>query len=166
MKRVILTIIFLGMQHVACAASWTESAAGQEAFRDVQYNIDVSQYPASDPDFKENQQALKAGQEEVGNRFVTANAEPPIAYVVSGLDQKGRQLSTMFYGSDGRLLAVRIFSQVDYPKTAFIYCVDNCDEGEGKTHKSGELMSVSFHPSEAEVFYFLPNGQCTGHLNN
>ena len=143
----------------ASAERWTEENARQEAFRNIQLQADVSRYAAVDPDFEENQKALKLNIETVGNRFITKNDDPIISYIVSYMDDK-----TMFYGSDGHLLAVRTVSGFDYPRIKYIYCVaDTCDN-DGKEAKSGELMSVSVDVSDNEVFYFLPDGRCTGHL--
>ena len=144
----------------ASAERWTEESARQEAFRNIQLQTDVSQYAAVDPDFEENQKALKLGIEELGDRFITKNDEPPVSYVVS-FDKDGK---TMFYGSDGHLLAVRTVSGFDYPRSKYIYCVASTCDNDGEEVKSGELMSVSIDVSDNEVFYFLPDGRCTGHL--
>src|SRR3989338_7678276 len=81
---------------IGCAKTWTEESAREKAFQNVQYHIDVSKYPTQDPDFHENKRAIKAGQQRVGGRFVTENPEPPIGYVVSKMDEKGRPTITMF----------------------------------------------------------------------
>jgi len=166
MKRIgcILITAFLSLSHLSCGPVWTEETARKEAFRDVNYNIDITQYPASDPDFQENQNALKTGRGRVGNRFVSSNPEPPVGYVVSTLDKKGHPIITMFYRKDGSLLSVRLFSRPEYPRVAYIYSVEAAYQEMGKEFKPGELLSVSFHISGREAFYFNPDGQCTGHV--
>lgn len=122
------------------------------------------QYAAFDPDFQENQKALKAGIEEIGDRFVTKNDAPPFfGYLVSKLDEKRRPGITMFYGNDGHLMILRIFSQPEYPRIAYMYCVENNLRYGGKEFESGELMSVSIRVSEKEDFYFQPDGKFSGH---
>ena len=160
----IICMTFLIMCNFACAPKWTEQDARQEAFRDVQYRIDASGYPLIDPDLQENQRALKEGQGRVGDRFISSNPEPPVGYVVSKLDERNRPRITMFYKKDGRLLSVRLFSKPDYPRVAYIYCAEDGYVEDGKEYKAGELMSVSFHISGREAFYFRPNGRCTGHV--
>lgn len=163
----IIILAFICIIHLACAQNWTEEAARQEAFRNVKYNIDVSQYPAFDPDFQENKKALEAGKESarIDNRFISRNPEPPIGYLVSKIDQRYRPLVTMFYGNDGHLISVRLFSQPEYPRIAYIYCVDEEDcRYDNKEYRSGDLMSISCRVSDNEEFYFLPDGKCTGRV--
>ena len=157
----IAVVVFLCVPYLGYAQRWTEESARQEAFRDVKYHIDVSPYATVDPDFQENQQALKAGIEEVDGRFITKNDELS-GYLVSKLDKRRRPLITMFYRDDGRLMYIRLFSGMEYPRVAYIYCVeDNCRDGD-KIYQPGELRSISLRVSEREEFYFLPDGKFTG----
>ncbi len=164
-KKAFITIaILFSACHFCYGMNWTEETARQEAFKNIQYKIDVSKYPAFDPNFQEDQKAIQAGQKRVGNRFVTKNPEPPVSYVVSELSEKGRPITTMFYGGDGHLVTIRLFSSLDYPRVSYIYCVgDNVRDG-NKIFRSGELMSVSFRPSENEEYYFLPNKHFSGRV--
>jgi hypothetical protein len=68
----------------------------------------------------------------------------------------------MFYGSDGHLITVRLFLQPEYPRIAYIYCVENNLPSGDKVFKSGELMSVSFRVSREKEFYFNVDGKCKG----
>lgn len=81
---------------------------------------------------------------------------------MSKLDEERRPRITMFYGSDGHLITVRLFSQPEYPRIAYIYCVENNLPSGDKVFKSGELMSVSFRVSREKEFYFNADGKCTG----
>jgi len=138
---------------------WSEEPARQEAFRDIEYKIDVSQYPTIDPDFAENQEAIKKGQEFIKDRYITVNTEPPM-YVVSKLDNKKDPQITMFYGMDGHLLVVRLFSSPDYPRASYMYCIGDTENGK---YQPGELRSVEFHVSLADTYFFGPDGSFRGH---
>lgn len=161
MKKV-LSIIFLAffcMFNLSYAQSWTEETARQEALRDIKYNIDVSQYPPIDPDFAENQQAIKKGQEYVKDRFITVHTEPPM-YVVSKINNKRIPQITMFYGMDGKLLVVRLFSSSDYPRASYIYRVGDTENGK---YQPGQLNSFEFHISLTDSYAFGPDGSFRGH---
>jgi len=160
-----LAIATIFVIHLACAARWTEETARQEAFKNIQRYIDVSKYPAFDPNVMENQKAIREGRQRVANRFVTPNPEPPAGYVVSELNAKGYPRITMFYGTDGHLMSIREFSRSELPRTAYIYCINEKDCKFGnKEYKAGELISVSLHLSGREAFYFTPDGKLSGHL--
>ena len=167
LNKIILAvaIAILFLTHFACAARWTEETARQEAFKDIKHHIDVSKYPAFDPNVMENQKAIREGRQRVANRFVTPNPEPPVGYVVSEVNDKGYPSITMFYGTDGHLVSVREFSGSKFPRTAYIYCIneEDCKYG-NKEYKAGELMSVSLHLPGTEAFYFTPDGKMTGHM--
>ena len=164
MKQLLLFFAISLFALTGCGAKWTTERAKEEAFRNVRTKIDVSTYPAKDPDFEENQQALKENKNRVSDRFVTA--EPPIGYVVSKLNKEGHAKITFFYKQDGQLIALRLFSTADFPHSAYIYCAANeCIEGDLK-YQTGELMSVSFHPSDIEVFYFRPDGHLNAHIKD
>lgn len=76
------------------------------------------------------------------------------------------QRNTMFYKNDGQLMSIRLFSRREYPRVAYIYCAEQvCDDGDEK-YQQGELMSVAFHISGREVFYFHPDGQLGAHLRD
>ena len=156
---ILFSVCFFG-----CGTRWSEQTARQEAFKNIQHRIDVSKYQVFDPNFEENQKAIQDGQKRVSDRYITKNSEPPISYVVSKLDEKGRPTITMFYGNDGHLVTIRLFSSLDYPRVSYIYCVeDNLRNGD-KIFRSGELMSVSFRPSEHEEYYFLPDKRFSGRV--
>ena len=155
--------LLIGISTLACAAEWTEETARQEAFKDIKRNIEVWEYPAYDPQFTENQAALQQGGGKVADRFVSANPEPPVTYVVSKIGPGGPTI-TMFYAADGRLMSVRIFSRAGYPRSAYAYCVADTLENNGKVYKPGELMSVSFHVAGNEMFYFDTEGKLTDHV--
>lgn len=156
--------IFCCIFFVGCGKQWTVETARREAFKNVQYKIDPSKYASQDPDFLENQEAIKRGQERVEDRYVTQNPEPPIGYVVSRLNKKGKPTITMFYAGDGRLMSMRLFSDLDYPRTAYIYCIEDHLTSGKRVYRSGELMSVSFRPSKHEEFYFTPEQEFSGRV--
>ena len=166
-KRIVSIIIaaLLCTSSFADAARWTEETARQEVFKDVKRNIDISKYPTNDPYYEEHQKALAEGTQDLGNRFISKNPEPPVGYVVSELDRKRTPRVTFFYGDDGHLVSLRLFSKNRYPRVAYIYCVNerDCQDGDLK-YKTGEIMSVSLHLSAREAFYFRPDGTCTGHV--
>ena len=167
MRKIISVVIvlLLSVSGIACGSRWTEETARLEAFSNIRRNIDISQYQLSDPDYAENQNALTSGKQWVEDRFVSKNPEPPIGYVVSKINRDDFPVITMFYKADGSLISVRLFSKPKYPRTAYIYCVDKeaCRYGNSE-YESGELMSVSFHVSSEEMFYFNPEGESTGHV--
>ncbi|MBU1121357.1 MAG: hypothetical protein ABIH71_03390 [Candidatus Omnitrophota bacterium] len=158
-----IILVFLLSMCLGCQPKWNEETARQKVFRNIQYKIDVSQYPAIDPYYETHQKALENGEEKVSGRFITKNSKPPISYVVSQWDKKGLRI-TMFYKENGKLDSIRLFSNPGYPTVASIYCVeDSCQNGDEK-YKSGELMSIALHPSNSETFYFRPDGQFNGHV--
>ena len=137
---------------------WNEESARKEAFKDLKLTVDIEKYPSFDPDFIENQKALKENKQKVGDRYVTM--EPSIGgYMVSKIDDKGYPLITMAYSNAGELLTVRLFSSNSYPKNAYVYVV----KGDNK-YKPGQLLFVSFHVSNHEMYNFNPEGKCTAHF--
>jgi hypothetical protein len=129
--------------------------AQKEAFANVKYEIDISSFPAKDPNYEENLLALRKGRSWLKNRFVTSN---PYGYVVSEEDEKGKQKITFFYNQKGELMIVRLFSNPDFPRTEYLYCAQKQCAGNKKMHEKGELIRVTFHPSITELFYFNPDG--------
>jgi len=162
---IVFVLFSLCMNNCACTTRWTEETARKEVFHNIKRNINITQYSAIDPNFEENQKALREGRTRVADRFITANSEPSIGYVVSKMDDGDNVRSTMFYGKDGRLLSVRLFSRQSYPRTAYIYCVDkeSCRR-KNEVYEPGDLMSVSLHISGREKFYFKQNGRFSGHI--
>lgn len=158
-----LFLLFFVRQPSGCAEQWNEESARQAAFQNISKIIDVSPYAGKDPNFGENQSVLQRGGGEVANRFVTANPEPPISYVVSLLDMNGVPTMTTFYDREGFALTVRLFSSEKYPRRGLIYCVTDFSDTDGKKHKAGELLSIHFQISSAEAYYFEPEGKCTYH---
>ena len=152
------------MELLFSGSKWTEETARANAFQNITYKIDVSQYPQVDPDYEDNMQALKNGRKMVGNRFISLNPVPPIAYVVSPINDKGNQEKTMFYREDGHLLSIRLFSAPDYPRIATFYCVDEQCREVNKCYSRGELSGVSFHVTMGETFFFHPSGECVAHV--
>ncbi|MBI3616787.1 MAG: hypothetical protein HY210_00995, partial [Candidatus Omnitrophica bacterium] len=68
---IIVTVLICSTCFLASAETWTEESARQEAFRNIHLQADVSQYAAVDPDFEENQKALKL------NRLIQLTAVAP-----------------------------------------------------------------------------------------
>lgn len=163
MKRLLLVLLCLVV--CGCAEPWTEEAAREEAFRNVEMKIDVSRYPAVDPNFEENLQAMNTGKRKVANRFITK--EPPgsyFGYIVSELDKKGNQKSTLFCDNEGNVMCLRIFSGDKFPKAAYMYAMqDGYDSGK-KIFNAGELTSLSLDTSPRERFVFNADGSLQGRL--
>jgi len=137
---------------------WNEESARKEAFKDLQLTADIKIYPAFDPDFVENQKALKENRRRVGDRFITM--EPSIkGYMLSRIDASGHPTITMAYSNTGELLTVRLFSSDTYPKKAYVYIVKG-----DNAYKPGQLLFVSFHVSDHEMYNFNPEGKCTAHF--
>lgn len=156
----------LALSVIGCGQTWTEESAREKAFQNVKRQIDTSIYPSQDPDFEANQAALREGKGLVDDRFVSANPEPPIGYVVSHLDQNRQARFTHFYGKEGHLISVRLFSGPGFPRSAYIYCAEQECRDADPHYVRGELMSVSFHVSPSEVFYFNPEGHLNAHLKD
>ena len=165
-KIIVITSIGLFFFFFGCGKRWTVEGAKQEAFSRVPAQFDISKYPKQDPNFKENQEALKKGEQIVDNRFVTDSPGPPVGYIVSDMIGKGIADMTTFYYPDGRALSIRVFSGPKLPRAAYIYCLDICDSGKGEIYQTGELVSVAWHVSDREVFYFSPKGKLNGHLRD
>jgi hypothetical protein len=158
-KTLTMLMVFLIICSFAFGQEWTVESARLEAFGDLKTSIDVAQFPSFDPDFTENQKALREGRERVKDRFVTN--EPSIgAYIVSKLDDKSHPKITMMYNNEGQLLTIRLFSGSVYPRKAYTYVVKGDEQ-----HKPGKLLMVSFHVSSREMFNFTPQGECTAHIN-
>lgn len=79
--------------------------------------------------------------------------------MVSKIDDKGHPLITMAYSNAGELLSVRLFSSDSYPRKAYVYVV----KGDNK-YKPGQLLFVSFHVSDHEMYNFNSEGKCTAHF--
>ena len=165
-SRLIVLLLAIALCQLGCAQRWTAESAREEAFRDIQRQIDVSRYPSRDPDFEENQRGLREGNPIVQDRFVTPTGEESLGYVVSKMDKDGMQRNTMFYKNDGQLMSIRLFSRRQYPRAAYIYCADQTCVNGGEKFQRGELMTVTFHISGREVFYFHPGGRLKAHLKN
>ena len=99
MRLIIFVLVFF-LQSNFCWA-WDEASARQEAFRKVQHKIDISLYPNRDPYYQENLKAIKEGRNRVSNRFITVE---DFGYVVSELNENGKQKITMFYDRHATIL--------------------------------------------------------------
>lgn len=166
-RAIVILLAVVGLASRSDGQEWTEEAARKEVFRDIRWMIDPALYPAKDPDYEENQQAMRdRGSGKVRDRFVSANppgAEP--GYVVSKLQSDGLPDMSMQFAPDGRSVSARLFSVEDYPRAAYIYCLSSdCPvTGERRQARPGELVSLSFHPSATEVFYLDVQGRLTMH---
>lgn len=145
-------------ENSADEGQWNEESARKEVFKDLKLTTDIKAYPATDPDFIENQKALKNNRQRVADRFITM--EPSInGYMVSKMDDKGHPSITMAYSNTGELLTVRLFSSNTYPRKACVYIVKG-----DNTYKPGQLLFVSFHVSDHEMYDFNSEGKCTAHF--
>ena len=151
-------------------ADWTTEKAKEQAFQNVQTKIDVTKYPSQDPNFEENQAALKQDNKHVGGRFVTkATAGNYVVFEEIKEGEGSLPAQTMFYNKNGHLISIRLSPQKDYPRVAYIYCVQNeCEhrKGGGPAYQSGSLMSVSLHLENGEMFYFTDGGELIRHFLN
>ncbi len=162
---IVFFAVFYSSPVLSAPSEWTDETAKQQAFSQAKMHIDVSAYPAKDPDFDENQRALADNKQRVADRFVTSNPRPPIGYVVSKMDKNGMQAITMFYKKNGEMTSLRLFSNAAYPRSAYIYCTENECEGEGRKYGRGDLLSAAFHVSDEEVYYFGADGKLNGHMH-
>jgi len=162
---IVFVLFSLCMNNCACTTGWTKETARKEAFHNIKRNINITQYSAIDPNFEENQKALREGRIRVADRLIIAYTEPSKGYAVSKMDDGDNICSSMFYEKDGRLLSVQLFSRQGYPRTACTYCVDKKSyRRKNEVYEPGELMRVSLHISDEEQFYFKQNGHFVAHI--
>jgi hypothetical protein len=132
--------------------TWTVEMARDEAFRQAKPIIDVSQYSSLDPNFLENQQAVKKGGGQSHGRTVTVFHQGNSIYY--GVD--GR-----FYLENGALIAVQFTVGEGYPKKVYKHAASNIFETSGI--QSGQLMTVGITIRPEESFLFDAKGRLLAH---
>lgn len=131
---------------------WTVEMARDAAFRQAKPMIDVSHYPSMDPDFFENQQAVKKGGGQSHGHTVTVfNQGHSIYYGVDG----------KFYLETGALIAVQFTVGEGYPKKVYKHAASNVFETAGI--QSGQLMTVGITIRPDESFLFDAKGTLLAH---
>ena len=164
MKVAYLIALTLFLPQTLFAEAWTAESAKTAAFQKIEKKMDISVYPSKDPNYQENLKALKEGRKRIGNHFVTPE---DFGYVVSELAEDKTPKITMTYGKDGHLMSIRIFSSLDFPRTAGIYCgEEECPCPHNALCAKGELLLVHFFPSKDEAFYFNNEGHLDFHVRN
>lgn len=146
------------------AGEWTVESARGAAFRLYKGKAELSRFSAKDPDFALSQKLIKKSKGQGGrlpDRFITV--EKNGNYVVSLFDEKKIPKVTVFYTREGKTESLRVYSGQEYPRASFIYCYDTCPGPRGEPKKSGDLLGVTWHVSEAEAFYYDINGRLLFH---
>jgi hypothetical protein len=120
-----------------------------EAFANIRQRIDLSDVPKNDPQYLQNQAALRRKVDIVGDRMFTRFQNG--GYSVSKLCNQ----YTYYYYPNGNLMLVEEESSPTYfnasckeqfPKKSFKY-----------SYPSGRLTGVSIDPSNFESFVFAPD---------
>ena len=143
---------------------WTVDMARQEAFKNLVPQIDVSQFPAIDPNLIENLQIRSKGGGILGDRVITVFNSG-----IYSVDEKCSLLSNYYY-SNGKILKIGISSGIAYstencsysfPLKEYDYCMGlGCAE---VALPQGSLMDISIRVSLHESFNFRPDGSLLTH---
>tara|TARA_B100000315_G_C14535099_1_gene568081 strand:+ start:939 stop:1466 length:528 start_codon:yes stop_codon:yes gene_type:complete len=159
-----LVALLLLVSNYAYTQTWTEDSAREEAFRNIELTLDISQYAAIDPNLKSNRETIAKGRDRIDNRFLTADPPPSTGYTVSELDKNGLPKVSMRYDKDGNLLDIRLLSKPRFPRIAYFYNGAKSYFEKGKEIKPGELVAVNFEVSLNNRFLFFPDGKLAGHF--
>jgi hypothetical protein len=157
MKKVIVLIflILLTVCHLAIEAeplkgivkeTWSVDFARKQAFDNVQYSIDTSNYPPDDPHYSLNQKAGKEGKMMVKDWLITFYSDG--SYGVKPFQDK----KALFFSPSGKLESISIDDQLNYPKKTYKY-----------SYPEGKLIYSVISPSEGNNFLFLPDGKLDAH---
>lgn len=135
------------------AKIWTVDSAREEAFREARPWLDVSQFPAIDPNLIENRMLRQKGGGRDGSRIITVfnNGD---SYCVTDGDGP-----TFYYYASGILEFVQFSLGFDYPVKRYKYdalTVPGCC-------RKGQLTTVSIALGDRESFTFNPDGTLLNH---
>lgn len=126
--------------------TWSVDDARKEVFQEAKPKVDVSAYPAIDPNLIENRQAIQAGLKKVGDRILTIFGNGWYAIKPEG----GTIVS--YYKPNGRLAHLDFESDTGYPLKSYQHA-----------YPSGKLMRVGLDVTKDESFLFKPSGELIAH---
>jgi hypothetical protein len=148
--------------------SWTVDMAREEAFKNINLNIDPSLYPNIDPNLIENWRLRQNGGGKIQSRLLTSYNDG--YYSVSELCD----LRSFYYKPDGSVEKVDINSSASYtdescpstiPMKSYTYALGTYVVGHGST-KVGNLVSIVLHTDVNDAFIFNPDGTLSAHWKN
>ena len=126
---------------------YTVENARHDAFLNVPYKIDVSQYELyfKDPNIKRNCNFDKNKKSKYKGYYITYFDDREYAVCYKNMPM------ISFYYDNGNLVYIEKYDRIRYPQKAFKYDM------------SGNLVSVCLYISGAEQYVFRTNGEFVGH---
>ncbi len=130
-------------------------------------SIQMGQYAAFDPSFRENQHVIRQG----GGRVTLPDGGAKVVTVFEDGDYGVRLFTQsdieqniyppgLYYTPQGALKAIEITYGNEYPYKAFKYAYGNHFE---PLFQHGELMNVRLNVKRSDTYIFWPNGQLIAH---
>ena len=132
---------------------WSINTAQKVAFATAKNQVDLSSFPAFDPDFAENIKAVKNKQNKVGNRTLTVFDDE--SYVVH-IDDKNVEDMEFYYARDGKLERIGFWvfatNKQNYPVKKYKH-----------SYPDGILRYVSLAVSKYNSYEYTAKGELLGH---
>lgn len=127
---------------------YTVETAREEAFAGVVYQIPVSTFSKymRDPDYADNQNGLKLGKEDLGDRWITKFSDG--SYMITYKKDKYKSYT---YETDGKLSSYGIKTGIDYVEKVYDYDL------------SGKLFCVALYVRYNEIYGFNIDGTLDYH---
>lgn len=145
---------------------WTVGTARTETFKDLKPVLDLSWAPPTDPNFKEDIQAVNNHQGEIGNRLITNFSNG--YYSVWVLDEDNYD-KTYYYSISGELVAIEFlfFPRNISDLQSFVEAEQNNQLYPTKRYKhaypSGKIVRMVLTASEKDTYWFNPSGDLAYH---
>lgn len=154
MKKLVLLIltIFLTMPAGATTltggVTYTVESARKEAFANVEYKLPQKLIDSNriDPNFEENKRAIKKGESEFGDRYLTQFSAGGY-----GLVYKDNLYFEFNYASNGKIESIGKRSGLKCPVKLYKY------------NQQNELIQIALYVTLKENYIFEPNGQLIAH---
>lgn len=134
----------------------------EKAFEDIIYNKNVSMFKPADPDYKENQKAIKNGLYFIKNRYITYYSNS--FYTVNIFDNLTFN-RYFIYTSNGNLVSICYQKFPKHIKDVNDYYRSIMDDSiyPLKVYKysypKGDLIDVSYDVTVKHQYVFKPNGE-------
>lgn len=130
--------------------SYTTEKAQEEAFQDLNDQIDTDLYPSKDPNFKDHYDARLSNTTRLGDKVLTYFDNGSYAvYKIGGYE-------AYYYTYEGKLFKIGISSK---PRGMKIYPNRDVEY----RYTTGKMMSVGLYISRQESYVFYPSGELVAH---
>ena len=157
MQKLIISIIIItslffaypaGAKTLKGGVKYTVKQAREEAFANVEYTLPQSIIKANltDPNYKENQKAIKLGATELPDRSIGYFSDGGYAIIY-----KNNKYIVYYYKENGKLYSIEKRESLIAPTKSFDYNVE------------GKLESITLILSPVDMYIFNLKGELKGH---